>query len=604
MTSLSKVIIGGFKSIRDRVEVSIAPITFLFGPNSAGKSTLFDAIGECITRIEIRKDLGGFGNTRIPPVFEKGLNHIPEFSDGDSMQSRLVSLGVGISDFASHGPQYDSQLSIAQQSGRAIYWAIDGSQVDFEISESLDMDSLSSLNGIYELKIDSRTLLKTYDPWVAFDKQIISSATLDDSYDFKNSGLFPIGCMLIDIKHPLWKKIALQDTEVNLDRVAQNAVYSDDLRRLLNSNLCLIEKIVQTTNNHFLKKLVSLDGEYLKIRTIVNLLNVEKITAGNYSVLYENQSLSEFAESIYGKLSEDEIEEIEKVENLLNFICEAISFFGNSVLDIIPQNIVINSVSGNRNILGEDDTTSNQVMFPFYSFDSLSEDSIKKYSVWLGLKNIDMIPLFQSEQSKIKLQIDLVNEMLSSKIFGSRAYKVTPIVSKKTIEFLVSNNEDDLQEENVSYSFKILLEDENGRSLNFKDVGSGISYIFPVLTTLFINKFSWIAQPELHLHPAAQCEVGDLILRAFNDGHYSVIETHSEHILLRVLKRIRQSTNNDPKLLKNLWCPPEAVSVLYFDPKEDGSTTIKQLRVTRLGDFLDNWPNGFFEERSKELFDE
>ena len=62
------------------------------------------------------------------------------------------------------------------------------------------------------------------------------------------------------------------------------------------------------------------------------------------------------------------------------------------------------------------------------------------------------------------------------------------------------------------------------------------------------------------------------------------------HILLRVLKRIRQTTKG-AAIDADLKCPPEAVSVLYFDPQEDGSTRVKQLRVTRLGDFKDRWPD-------------
>ena len=82
-----------------------------------------------------------------------------------------------------------------------------------------------------------------------------------------------------------------------------------------------------------------------------------------------------------------------------------------------------------------------------------------------------------------------------------------------------------------------------------------------------------------------------------------MVETHSEHLLLRVLKRIRQTTRG-LEIDDDLKCAPEAVSVLYFDPHEDGSTQIRQMRVSRLGDFKDRWPHGFFEERGRELFDE
>ena len=42
--TLSQLTVGGFQSLRDRVDIPIGPMTFLFGPNSAGKSSLIDAV--------------------------------------------------------------------------------------------------------------------------------------------------------------------------------------------------------------------------------------------------------------------------------------------------------------------------------------------------------------------------------------------------------------------------------------------------------------------------------------------------------------------------------------------------------------------------------
>ena len=41
---ITKLIVGGFKSIRERTEIPIAPLTLLFGPNSAGKSAVLAAL--------------------------------------------------------------------------------------------------------------------------------------------------------------------------------------------------------------------------------------------------------------------------------------------------------------------------------------------------------------------------------------------------------------------------------------------------------------------------------------------------------------------------------------------------------------------------------
>ena len=38
---INKITLENFKSIKDRVEIDIKPITLLFGPNSAGKAPWF-----------------------------------------------------------------------------------------------------------------------------------------------------------------------------------------------------------------------------------------------------------------------------------------------------------------------------------------------------------------------------------------------------------------------------------------------------------------------------------------------------------------------------------------------------------------------------------
>jgi len=197
----------------------------------------------------------------------------------------------------------------------------------------------------------------------------------------------------------------------------------------------------------------------------------------------------------------------------------------------------------------------------------------------------------------------LVNDILAGGLFSPRNYRVPADLTERRDLVVASRNPEFVGNETVNYRAALYLIDEQQRTLDFDQVGSGVSYVLPVLTALWGCHRSWIEQPELHLHPAAQCEMGDAVVRAFNRGRFSIIETHSEHLLLRVLRRIRETSA--AKLLdRELQCQPEAVAVLYFAPQADGSTQVHQLRVTRGGDFMDRWPEGFFEERSRELFDE
>jgi predicted ATPase len=85
-----------------------------------------------------------------------------------------------------------------------------------------------------------------------------------------------------------------------------------------------------------------------------------------------------------------------------------------------------------------------------------------------------------------------------------------------------------------------------------------------------------------------------------NSGKALLIETDSEHIILRLLRRIREKNENEipPGVL---GLEPSDLSVIYVEASDD-SVLFRPLRVDKEGEFLDRWPKGFFDERAKELF--
>ncbi|XUK71916.1 DUF3696 domain-containing protein [Erwinia rhapontici] len=117
------------------------------------------------------------------------------------------------------------------------------------------------------------------------------------------------------------------------------------------------------------------------------------------------------------------------------------------------------------------------------------------------------------------------------------------------------------------------------------------------------NGIVCIEQPELHIHPAFQVAIGDLFTQLeISDSKKPMflIETHSEHIILRILKRIRQSSVGQlPNGMKPVM--PNDISIINLQSSPEGITVKKQL-ITDDGDFVEEWPNGFFDERDEELF--
>ena len=152
----------------------------------------------------------------------------------------------------------------------------------------------------------------------------------------------------------------------------------------------------------------------------------------------------------------------------------------------------------------------------------------------------------------------------------------------------------------------ILLQDENsGIEVHPLDVGFGISQVFPVLVGVLDQgyhspKMFAIEQPELHVHPALQVGLGDLFIDGIqNSDRIMLVETHSEHLLLRLLRRVHETSSTRVDTKHKLT--PSDLSVVYVQPTPTGAK-FTPVSVTDDGDFDEPWPEGFFEERDSELF--
>ncbi len=151
---------------------------------------------------------------------------------------------------------------------------------------------------------------------------------------------------------------------------------------------------------------------------------------------------------------------------------------------------------------------------------------------------------------------------------------------------------------------RLLIRDEaRDLELEPQDIGVGISQVLPVVVAAlhFNTGLVTIEQPELHIHPAFQVALGDLFIEQVREKTdlCFILETHSEHIMLRLLRRIRETGEQEVPENKNL--APSDLSINFIEQTET-SISCKTIRVDQDGDFVDHWPRGFFAERAKELF--
>jgi predicted ATPase len=179
---------------------------------------------------------------------------------------------------------------------------------------------------------------------------------------------------------------------------------------------------------------------------------------------------------------------------------------------------------------------------------------------------------------------------------------------RKRFEELIASK---LKEMGLIDSFKVNQISEKRREYEVKvkvpgapdfvdlpDVGFGISQVLPVLVECFYapaNSIIIMEQPEIHLHPKAQTCLADLfidVICAREDGHdrniQLIVETHSEHFLRRLQRRIAEQAIENKKV------------AAYFAHLTNAEFRLDELEIDIFGNIL-NWPENFFGDEVGDL---
>lgn len=143
---------------------------------------------------------------------------------------------------------------------------------------------------------------------------------------------------------------------------------------------------------------------------------------------------------------------------------------------------------------------------------------------------------------------------------------------------------------------------QHSLDLDITDVGFGISQILPIVVQGFLSfsdSLTMVEQPEIHLHPKMQADLADLFIdivsgevdsrkragrKRENKQKYLLIETHSEYLLKRLMRRIKEGRISS-----------EQVAVYFIEPpKEEGEPSlVVEKEVSHEGFF--EWPKDFYE---------
>jgi len=137
--------------------------------------------------------------------------------------------------------------------------------------------------------------------------------------------------------------------------------------------------------------------------------------------------------------------------------------------------------------------------------------------------------------------------------------------------------------------------------VDLPDVGFGVSQVLPVLVQCFYappGSIILMEQPEIHLHPSAQSALADVMIDVINSKeNYAdrniqlIIETHSEHFLRRLQRRIAENV-----------VPKERVSA-YFANITETPASLDPLQIDDYGS-IQNWPENFFGDEMGDIIDQ
>jgi predicted ATPase len=151
---------------------------------------------------------------------------------------------------------------------------------------------------------------------------------------------------------------------------------------------------------------------------------------------------------------------------------------------------------------------------------------------------------------------------------------------------------------------RVDLFEQSTKSFNIKDMGFGASQVLPLLAqclaakernvnTGFPGTLTIVEQPELHLHPGGQGVIGDLFIDRATQGRRFLIETHSEHILLRMQRRIAEThlqaiAPKSANLESIYFDLPLNALELVFVVRHNGDSKISIIQVDQYGQVIDH----------------
>lgn len=554
---ISQLTLENFKSFGAKTTIDFAPITLLFGPNSAGKSSLIEA-------------LNLFSN--IDEYSTEEFNDLFHHIDGSSASSMEVGVTIDLGDEdlieSNAARELNDLLALYEESQKQPFY--------FDFANITSAIETLGISIKYQRQTDSKVISK-----------FVISAN---------------GRPLFEIARPIRFKI---------ENGKPKTVKRNKQVNWLLSKFNLEHQIVNSENLEFLeffKGVISSGSnhdsdEFPEVELVIeegvpsNLMTL-KVHSANWDLNNCQTKLKSSERIIYENF----------IKLLVHVPFELLEKQMNSTRRLGPLRVVPKDTFS----VEESNDYDGAKAWLYLTMNPLL---LKKVNRWLNGKKEEVNGLLSGYEVELhqrgchtrKKYVHenapkyLLNEVSNLMIGEGYDQHEIDLVTKKFIEdfnarLLKFLNEKIIKDFDKNKSYAVKFNNvENGHVTGPKNIGVGISQVLPVIVYSIepASRFIAIEQPELHLHPRVQSPLADLFIdEALESGDAKktfLIETHSEHLVLRALKRIRHG------VLSN-----QSLSILYVQ-NIDGISKVKKINLDEEGEFKTRWPHGFFAERREEL---
>lgn len=536
---ITKITLENFRSFKQAQTIELAPVTLLFGANSVGKSSILMALAY------VRQILG-YGHCDPQHLDALGRKAIGGFRALVYGQNTARSIRIRLDFESGKTPfsYYDAEVSNMLNHVKASVVLMD----DF---------GGSIIHGAVELEIAwseryQWAYVREYRVWIN-DGYIGCVHSSDDRHNTVISELNTRHPLLIPLDHE-----DLLDTSLPLD---EQDDYYTEFERILsdlnpNSMSAVAVANIERSGQHFINRVapIGLKCQWGAIPllgrpVVTNLIGQEFDEADEHlNYLTARQVLSQAF--------------VLPLDKVLKYLENTIQI---GPLRVVPD----------MDYMPNAHPTQLDWVDGAAAWDLLHQNPESQSSISALLKETNN---WLVDTEKLNTGYELCNESLHQ-ILGEQkilAPEVSRLLQKRHLWF---------------------KDQRTGVRLSASQLGTGISQVLPIIVASNYLEATMVTveQPELHIHPRFQVELADLFISTCAHHSY-LIETHSEHLVLRLLRRVREFHVDSGRL----GLEPDEISITYLTPSPEG-VIVKRLDVTPDGDFEQKWPGGFFDERDEEL---